>query len=100
MNRPSAGQDRWTIGILSGFLAAGLAVVSAGSPGPALSAVLWGMAALGAGFIVGFLFAVPRVMETGTTARLRINNNLVEVSDWLTSPARSVRSSHFARTRW
>ena len=85
------------MGVLAGFFAAGLGVVSAGAPGPALSAVLWGMAALGAGFVVGFLFAVPRVSELGSAARLKINNNLVEVSDWLTKIIVGLGLIHLSR---
>jgi uncharacterized protein YutE (UPF0331/DUF86 family) len=66
-----------------------------------LSNVVWGLAALGCGGLLGFLFGIPRVEqgfahivhgfsepEGGTTSktayRQTVNTNLTEISDWLT----------------
>jgi hypothetical protein len=61
--------------------------------------LLWGMAALAAGAIVGFLFGIPRVVQTGpqpnadpadteaatpVAYRVQVNTNLEQISDWLT----------------
>ncbi len=82
---------------LLSFLAAGLAIVALGAPGPALAAVLWSLAALGGGFVVGFLFAVPRGTELAANSRLKVNNNLVEVSDWLTKIIVGLGLIHLSR---
>jgi uncharacterized membrane protein len=48
-------------------------------------ACLWGMACIAAGALVGFLFAVPKVNPAFTQrGHLRTNNNIEEISDWLT----------------
>ena len=61
--------------------------------------LLWGLAALSAGAIVGFLFGIPRILQTdrpselGATGtalpssvgyRVQVNTNLEQISDWLT----------------
>ena len=90
-------RDLPTLLTLLSFLAAGLAIVAFGAPGPVLAAVLWSLAALGGGFVVGFLFAVPRGTELTANSRLRINNNLVEVSDWLTKIIVGLGLIHLSR---
>ncbi len=82
---------------LLSFLAAGLAIVAFGAPGPVLAAVLWSLAALGGGFVVGFLFAIPRATELTANSRLKVNNNLVEVSDWLTKIIVGLGLIHLSR---
>lgn len=82
---------------LGGFFAAGLTVVAAGAPGPILPAILWSFAALACGFVVGFLFAVPRAGEQTGNSLLKINNNLVEVSDWLTKIIVGLGLIHLSR---
>ena len=77
-------RDLPTVLTLLAFLAAGLAIVAFGAPGPVLAAVLWSLGALSGGFVIGFLFAIPRGTELTANSRLKVNNNLVEVSDWLT----------------
>jgi hypothetical protein len=67
--------------------------------GVALSAAAgWGLAYLSLGFVVGFLFGIPRVLQANTDlvppngdgraepARYeqRVNTNLEQISDWLT----------------
>jgi len=64
--------------------------------------LLWGMAALSVGAIVGFLFGIPRVLQSDARAaesqagsgaptapaaagyRVEVNTNLEQISDWLT----------------
>ncbi len=75
----------------------GLLVVANGAPAPVAPALLWCAAALVPGFVAGFLFAVPRVGEQTATARLKINNNLVEVSDWLTKIIVGLGLIHLSR---
>jgi tetratricopeptide (TPR) repeat protein len=60
------------------------------------AAILWGLACLGVGSLIGFLFGIPRVLQgSGATsadeaqpaanhARLGVNTNLEQISDWLT----------------
>ncbi len=58
--------------------------------------LLWALAALMCGLLLGFLFGIPRVQQgsltdvnnqddvSGDSYRLRVNTNLEEISDWLT----------------
>lgn len=49
------------------------------------AAVLWGMAGIAVGALIGFLFAVPRINpEVKVRSRLIPNANVEAVSDWLT----------------
>jgi hypothetical protein len=77
----------------------GLTVVWAATDGAA-AGMLWSVACLACGFVVGFLFGVPRVLEDegklGSSSigrddvrsrshqRLAVNTNLTQTSDWLT----------------
>lgn len=81
MRLETSNREYPTIGALLACLVAGLATVVSGAPAPVPPAVLWSLSAHGCGFVVGFLFAVPRATELTANSRLRINNNLVEVSD-------------------
>lgn len=92
-----ARPENATIAALMAALLAGLIVVGFGTPGPLWPALLWCGAALAPGFVVGFLFAVPRVGEPAAGARLKINNNLVEVSDWLTKIIVGLGLIHLSR---
>jgi tetratricopeptide (TPR) repeat protein len=63
-------------------------------PGQGCIAELWALAWLGFGFVLGFLFGIPKVLQSngGSTSdtgssdspRLKVNTNLEEISDWLT----------------
>jgi len=61
--------------------------------------ILWGLAALSVGAIVGFLFGIPRVLQADRPSdangaasvtptpdgyRVQVNTNLEQISDWLT----------------
>lgn len=58
--------------------------------------LLWGLAALMCGLLLGFLFGIPRVQQGSQSSveneddagagsyRLHVNTNLEEISDWLT----------------
>jgi len=58
-------------------------------------ALLWMLACFGLGYLLGFLFGIPSasILEprpgdeprTGRGYRLEINNNLIKISDWLTT---------------
>ena len=90
-------RDLPTVLTLLAFLAAGLAIVAFGAPGPVLAAVLWSLGALSGGFVIGFLFAIPRGTELTANSRLKVNNNLVEVSDWLTKIIVGLGLIHLSR---
>jgi hypothetical protein len=58
-------------------------------------ALLWGLACLAVGAVIGLLFGIPRMRQKNNTPKQEpkdaevkyqpeINNNLIEVSDWLT----------------
>jgi hypothetical protein len=61
-------------------------------------AMLWAIAYLSLGFLIGFLFGIPRVIQPGTGAKesvpanvnkasaysQQVNTNLEQISDWLT----------------
>lgn len=53
-------------------------------------ALLWALAVFATAFLIGFLFGIPRVLQNTDDssgvpngARLRVNTNLEQVSDWL-----------------
>jgi len=61
----------------------------------AASGIILALACLSAGFLAGFLFGIPKVLQGDRTAatktskgrtpyRQRVNTNLEEISDWLT----------------
>lgn len=67
--------------------------------GQTLVALLWSLAWTAAGFVLGFLFGIPKVIQGNNTAataqqtgsnqldepyQMRVNTNLEEISDWLT----------------
>ena len=97
MRPEAANREYSTIGALLACLLAGLVTVSFGAPGPILPAILWSLSAHGCGFVIGFLFAVPRATELTAGSRLKINNNLVEVSDWLTKIIVGLGLIHLSR---
>jgi hypothetical protein len=68
-------------------------------PCAGFSAMLWAIACLAAGFAVGFVFGIPRVLQPGDSAKTdstpaggngqasyaqKVNTNLEQISDWLT----------------
>jgi uncharacterized membrane protein len=64
---------------IAGFVAAGFPSRDTGA------AVLWAMASIAVGALIGFLFAVPRINpEVKIHSRLIPNANVEAVSDWLT----------------
>lgn len=78
--------------LLIAFIAAGFC---AGTLAHAPTVILWALACLAVGAFIGLLFGVPRMRqnpESGTKDRPaedsgyrpEINNNLIEISDWLT----------------
>jgi hypothetical protein len=69
-------------------VAVGVAVLSLAA-GPAWAvAILWAIASLASGGILGFLFGVPKVLQDDTRKtggyRQVVNTNLDQISDWLT----------------
>jgi hypothetical protein len=65
---------------LAGFLA-----LLIGAPGHMGLASLWAMGCIATGFLIGFLFAVPRANPSAViTSRYLPNTNVEAVSDWLT----------------
>jgi CheY-like chemotaxis protein len=87
----------------------GLAAASFQGVGKASIAILWGVACLACGGIIGFLFGIPRVLQRDTPAvaepprdkpaaedanaaspqsassyQMQVNTNLEQISDWLT----------------
>ena len=52
--------------------------------------LLWAFACLAVGFVLGFLFGIPKVVQresartTGDGYHQRVNTNLEEISDWVT----------------
>lgn len=71
--------------------------------GQTLAALLWSLAWTAAGFVLGFLFGIPKVIQGNNAAataqqaastnlspqsdepyQMRVNTNLEEISDWLT----------------
>lgn len=96
----------FSVFLLLGFIALGLCVDSVRHAGPAM---LWGLACLAVGAFIGLLFGIPRMrqrpgspkgdtpaqgggsapekvepQESTSKYQPEINNNLIEVSDWLT----------------
>lgn len=57
-----------------------------------LALILWGLAAFAIAFLLGFLFGIPKVIQTGDEQgsgrrpdyRQTVNTNLEQISDWLT----------------
>ena len=104
----------FVIGGLLVWLRFAVPVISSGliqkgwaATGQTFTALLWGAAWFAVAFVFGFLFGIPKALQTGTkppsskataaefsagndmTAReasgpLRVNTNLEEISDWLT----------------
>ena len=85
---------------LAAALFLGLVLAWAAAKGAAI-ALLWSLGFLAAGFVVGFLFGVPRVLDDASSSgqtesapkpqadgnrlqRLAVNTNLTQISDWLT----------------
>jgi hypothetical protein len=58
--------------------------------------ILVGFASISVGFIVGHLFAFPRARgESEGVSSLQVNNNLAEVSDWVTKMMLGIGLSQF-----
>jgi hypothetical protein len=66
----------------------GLAVLAFASCPAWAVALLWAMASMAAGGMLGFLFGVPKVLQDqaqpGSGYRQVVNTNLDQISDWLT----------------
>jgi hypothetical protein len=82
-------QIKWTLWTLAGALLGGevsaaFAVSVRTGAGRGWAAVLWGGAFAVIGFVVGFLFGVPRSASNDDKSRLTVNTNLEQISDWLT----------------
>ncbi|MBL8240793.1 MAG: hypothetical protein JNM66_25460 [Bryobacterales bacterium] len=91
-------------GAAAGALSIGVAAVAFGAWPFWLQATLWAGACSSIGWIIGFLFGIPRTEPTAATAvaaaaaaaapnpaavpnpaiRLSVNTNLEQISDWLT----------------
>ncbi len=90
----------WVIG--SALVLAAVAVGPITDFRPKLAALLWALACLAGGICVGFLFGIPKILQSdhaeakpagdatqaGSAAdrpyRPLVNTNLIEISDWLT----------------
>lgn len=94
---------RITILFLALTTTAGLGIVLIQKTGSKTVALLWALAALASGGLIGFLFGIPRVLQdSGAGAvvqaandptkpapavpayRMQVNTNLEQISDWLT----------------
>ncbi len=88
-----------TLGVVSIGLLVGLYLISAASGyAPkeaqmmvAMTAIGWGLGYFAAGFLIGFLFGIPKVLQGDGAAnpkppgyQQRVNTNLEQISDWLT----------------
>ncbi len=58
--------------------------------------LLIGGASLSAGGLLGFIFGIPSIMQNNS-ARLKYNDNLVQISDWLTKIIVGVGLTQFTR---
>ena len=93
---PSRWEDfRVIVYTLAGVIVVSLALVIAYKGFGNLSAVLWAVACLIVGGLIGFLFGIPRVLQgtnpppidgksDPTDYRQQVNTNLEQISDWLT----------------
>ena len=81
------------IGTLAVAVIAGLVCVLFGSGCQAPTPLLWALACFASGFLLGFLFGIPRIVQpagndsndaAGKRYRQIVNKNLEEISDWLT----------------
>jgi tetratricopeptide (TPR) repeat protein len=91
---PATTEERFQLGLrrVAGWLLLGLTVSLAcvytqWTEQPRL-AVLWAFAFYASSFLIGFLFGIPKVLQSDAPAAsgrsgLRINTNLEQVSDWL-----------------
>ncbi|MDX2181880.1 MAG: hypothetical protein SFV18_19965 [Bryobacteraceae bacterium] len=72
--------------VLGLFLVAGLVFILFGPIERSGAAFLWALAYFALSFFVGFLFGFPRSNESAATGEqsLLVNNNLWEVSEWVT----------------
>jgi len=82
-------QRRWRDSTIAGrFVFALLVVVVLGFVSMAWAPAAWALAALASGALLGFLFAIPRVVQSDAAGqepyRQKVNSNLEEISDWLT----------------
>ena len=96
---------RITSWFLAIFVLVGIIVLSFQTLGAKLPAILWALACLASGDILGFLFGIPRVLQQPdvrppsnqqpdakstttsnqeTSYRQQVNTNLEQISDWLT----------------
>lgn len=83
---------RYTLWFFGGFCAVAVALI--GTRAGVVVALLWALACFIAGAAAGFLFGVPKVLQTPPAAdgegeaavayRQQVNTNLTEISDWLT----------------
>jgi len=79
------GLTLWTLAAAAA-LAEFVAAISVWSTGRGAIAMLWGGAFTVMGFVLGFLFGVPRSQTPDDKSKpaLAVNTNLEQISDWLT----------------
>lgn len=92
-NQGSAGDLRNTNYVFILFMALSLAglLFHTRSPASISTALLWALACFASGAAAGFLFGIPKILQS-TDAKQgdvsaynqQVNTNLVEISDWLT----------------
>jgi CheY-like chemotaxis protein len=95
---------RITIWFLSIAIATGLSFLLLQGVGLRIMAILWALAVMACGALIGFLFGIPRVLQTADPVsaipetgekqptpninrpiyRMQVNTNLEQISDWLT----------------
>src|ERR1043165_5817945 len=92
---------RITIWFLIIAIATGLLFVLLQGAGTRMIATLWALAVMACGALTGFLFGIPRVLQTPDPVsiqggeketravsqpiyRMQVNTNLEQISDWLT----------------
>src|SRR5882762_1055624 len=95
-NEPSSDDLRNTnyVFLIFMLLSVGSLVFHARSLANISTSLLWALACFVSGAAVGFLFGIPKILQTAnsiggstTTATAynqQVNTNLVEISDWLT----------------
>jgi hypothetical protein len=101
LNTPQNRDTRVIAWCLLAFIIAGLVGAGWYAPDSAPTSLLWSGACLGVGITIGFLFGIPRTLQsdhdqstqpptTGTAPESRanysqrVNTNLEQISDWLT----------------
>ena len=88
------GATRRVANAMAGALMVGLIAVAIGAWSHWIAALLWGGACSAVGWVIGFLFGIPRTLSADGSANSKIdpqkpqrsstNTNLEQISDWLT----------------